>query len=156
MNYPRRLVKFLLYVVVIIAIFIYVIPAVSGKGTTDIAGKLKDPELRFFWIFFMVYTLVFPLIGYTKIQRHLNGTFLQNQDAFAKAFEMLDYIKTEESQDQIVYRKKSKFIRFMQMYEDGIVVKPGDNPVIISGMRKTVKRIDRMLDQLLIKESGQN
>lgn len=156
MNYLRRLVKFSLYVVVIIAIAIYVIPAVSGKEPTDLVGRLKDPKLQLFWIFILVYTLIFPLIGYTRIQRHLNGTFLQNRDAFEKAFEMLDYIKIEESQDHIVYRRRSKFARFMQIYEDGIVVIPGDNPVIISGMRKTVKRIDRMLDQLLVKESDQN
>lgn len=156
MNYLRRMVKFLLYVVVIVAIIIYVIPAVSGKEPTDLAGRLKDPQLRLFWIFFLVYTLVFPLIGFTRIQRHLNGTYLQNRDVFEKAFDMLGYVKEEDSQDQIVYRRKSKFARFMQMYEDGIVVLPGENPVVISGMRKTVKRIDRVLDQLLVKQSDQN
>jgi hypothetical protein len=38
---------------------------------------------------------------------------------FEKAFEALQYIKTEETQTRIVYRKKSAFVRFLQWYEDG-------------------------------------
>lgn len=155
-KYLRRVVKFLLYVVVIIALFIYVIPAISGKEPTNLAGRLKDPQLLFFWIFFIVYTFIYPLIGFTKVQRHLNGTYNQNRDVFEKAFEILDFTKSRETEDITVYRRKSKLIRFTQMYEDEIEVKTGDNPVIISGMRKAVKRIDSMIDQLLIKETNQD
>ncbi len=154
MNYLRRLVKFLLYVVAIMAIFIYVLPAISGKEPTTLAERLKDSQLQPIWLFFVVYTLVYPLIGFTKIQRHLNGTYLHNREVFDKTFEMLNFVKAKETEDRVVYRRKSKFARFMQLYEDEIVVSHRDNPVIISGMRKTVKRIDRIVDQLLVKETN--
>lgn len=153
-KYLRRVVKFLLYVVVIIAIFIYVIPAISGKEPTNLAGMLKDPQLQLIWVFFIAYTFIYPLIGFTKVQRHLNGTYNQNRDVFEKAFEILAFTKSRETEDIAVYQRKSKFARFMQMYEDEIEVKTGDNPVVISGMRKTVKRIDRMIDQLLLKDTN--
>ncbi|MFO7369621.1 MAG: hypothetical protein R6X09_05050 [Bacteroidales bacterium] len=156
MNYLRRLVKFLLYVIVLVAIIIYVIPVITGKEPTSFTGIFKDSQHKLIWIFFIAYTFIYPLIGFTKVQRHLNGTYNQNRDVFVKAFEMLDFTVSRETEDIVVYRRKSKLARFMQMYEDEIEVKTGDNPVIISGMRKTVKRIDRMLDQLLIKESDQN
>jgi extradiol dioxygenase family protein len=72
---------------------------------------------------------------------------------FEKAFEMLDYIKIEDTPDRIVYRKKSKFSRLAQWYEDEITVSLAENPVIISGFRKWIIRIDRVIDQLILKES---
>ncbi len=155
-KYLRRVVKFLLYAIVIVALFIYVIPAIAGKESTNLAERIKDPQLQLIWIFFIAYTLIYPLIGFTKVQRHLNGTYNQNRDVFEKAFEILDFAKAKETEDVVVYQRKSKLARFMQLYEDEIEVKTGDNPVVISGMRKTVKRIDSMIDQLLIKETNQD
>lgn len=104
-------------------------------------------------MFFLAYAFVYPLIAYVKVKRHLNGTFADNREVFERVFETLQYIKTAESDETIVYRRKSKFARFAQWYEDSIVIDISQNPVIISGLRKGVARIDRMVDQLLVKAS---
>jgi hypothetical protein len=110
---------------------------------------IHEQRMIIFLVLIVAYALVYPVIAYIKVKRHLNGSFNDNREIFEKAFSTFEYIKSEESPDKIVYRKKSKFVRFIQWYEDGVVILPSENPVIISGMRKSVTRIDKMIDHLI-------
>jgi ABC-type maltose transport system permease subunit len=114
---------------------------------------IHDQRMTLFLVLIIAYALVYPVIAYVKVKRHLNGSFNDNREIIEKAFSTFEFIKSEESTDKIVYRKKSKFVRFIQWYEDSVVILPSENPVIISGMRKSVTRIDKMIDHLIAKKS---
>jgi hypothetical protein len=153
-DYLRRAVKFILYLVIIFVLVLVIFPLIVGKKPNITLDEvLHNKRMITLFTFLLAYALVYPLITYVKIKRHLNGTFAENRAVFEKAFDALQYIKTEETPEKIVYRRKSKFGRFIQWNEDSIVILPVENPVIIAGMRKTVTRIDRMIDQFLIKQS---
>jgi hypothetical protein len=154
-DYIRRAGKFLFYMVVIFALVLIVFPLISGGKTPRVTWDdiIHNQRSSFLLLLFLAYSFVYPLIAFAKIKRHLNGTFADNREVFEKAFDTLQYIKTEETADKIVYRRKSKFARFAQWYEDSIVIDVTQNPIIISGLRKAVTRIDRIIDQLLIKAS---
>jgi hypothetical protein len=154
-DYIRRAGKFIIYMVVIFALVLIIFPMISGGKAPKITWNDFIHNQRFTMLFglLLAYAFVYPLIAFVKIKRHLNGTFADNREVFEKAFDALQYIKTEETPDRIVYRRKSKFARFIQWYEDSIVISTYENPVIISGMRKSVTRIDKIIDQLLIKAS---
>jgi len=154
-DYIRRAGKFIIYMVVIFVLVLVLFPMISGGKIPGITWNdfIENQRFTIFFGFLMAYSFVYPLIAFVRIKRHLNGTFANNREVFDKAFDTLQYIKTEETPDKIVYRRKSKFARFAQWYEDSIVIDTTENPVVISGMRKAVTRIDRIIDHLLIKAS---
>ena len=154
-DYIRRAGKFILYMAVIFVLVLFVLPLIfrGNMPTVSLDELIHNQKFVFLFVLLLVYALIYPLIAFTKVKRHLNGTYADNKHIVEKAFEALEFIKTEDTAERIVYRRKSKLSRFMQWYEDSIVIYPGENPVVIAGMRKTVTRIDRMIDQFLIRES---
>jgi Na+(H+)/acetate symporter ActP len=153
-DYIRREIKFIVYLAVIFVLVLVVFPLITGqKPGITWNDVLRDQRMLMFLGLILAYALIYPLIAYTKVKRHLNGTFNDSREVFEKAFETLQYIKTLDTPEKIVYRKKSHFTRFVQWYEDSIVILPTENPVIMSGMRKSVTRIDRIIDHLLMKAS---
>jgi hypothetical protein len=154
-DYLRRALKFIVYLSVIFFLVLVIYPLIAQGTAPKITFRQIIQNQRFiiFFGFLLAYTLVYPLVAFVKVKRHLNGTFQDNRYVFEKAFETLRYIKTEDTPDKIVYRKKSQLTRFAQWYEDGITIHPNENPVTIEGMRKPVTRIDRLIDQYLIRIS---
>lgn len=139
----------------IFIIVLVVLPLITdGKTPTVTLDELiHNQRFILFFTFLFAYALVYPLIAFVKLKRHLNGTFTDNREVIEKVFEALQYIKTEEKEGKIVYRRKSQFARFSQWYEDSVILETSENPVIISGMRKAVTRIDKMIDHFLFRSS---
>lgn len=154
-DYFRRTGKFIIYMAIVFVLVLVVLPMISGGKTPNITWNdfLNNQKFTLFLGLILAYSFIYPFTAFAKIKRHLNGTFEDNRALFEKAFETFQYIKTEETAEKLVYRRKSNFARFIQWYEDSVVVSKHENPVIISGMRKPITRIDRFIDQLLIRAS---
>ncbi|HLO59578.1 MAG TPA: hypothetical protein VK179_12605 [Bacteroidales bacterium] len=151
-DYLRRFIKFILYMAVIFTVVLVVVPLLTHeKPTVNFFEAFTDKHYMPLTILIVVYSFLYPLVAFTRVKRHLNGTFAENRAVFEKVLENLQYVKTIDSPDKIVYRKKSGFARFAQWWEDGVVILPNENPVILSGLRKSVARVDRMIDRELMK-----
>ncbi len=154
-QYIRRFVKILIYALFFVSLLLIIIPVMTGDTSISETFRELTGQKRFIIIMllFAVYTLLYPIIGFTKMKRYINGSFDENRVFFEGAFDALNYIKIKESGQQIVYRKRSKLTRALQLWEDEIILDASDNPVIITGMRKAVIRINRLLEQSLLKEN---
>jgi hypothetical protein len=154
-DYIRRSAKFIIYVILIFVIILGIIPLIGhGKPLTEsMRDMIHNSRFTFLFVLLFAYAMVYPMITFIKVKRHLNGTFAENRDKFERAFASLNYVKVEEMPDRVVYRKRSHFSRILQWYEDKITVFTTEDPLIISGFRKWVMRIDRIIDQYLLKES---
>jgi hypothetical protein len=153
-DYIRRSAKFIIYIALIFFIVLGLYPLMKyGKPLSASLSELLDNQ-RFTTMFglLMVYGMLYPMIAFTKIKRHLNGTFEQNRDKIVRAFEILEYIKTQDVPGKIAFRKKSQFARLVQWHEDEITIYTTENPVIISGFRKRVVRVDKVIDAELARE----
>ncbi len=153
-DYIRRSAKFIIYIALIFFIVLGLYPLMKyGKPLSDSLNELLDNQ-RFTTMFgiLMVYGMLYPMIAFTKIKRHLNGPFEQNRSKIERAFEKLEYIKTQDVPGKIAFRKKSQFARFVQWHEDEITIYTTENPVIISGFRKRVVRVDKVIDAELSRE----
>lgn len=153
-DYIRRAAKFILYIVLIFFIVLGLYPLMKyGKPLSDSLRDLLNNS-RFTTMFgiLMVYGFLYPMIAFVKIKRHLNGSFEQNRDKIERAFEKLEYVKTEDVPGKVVFRKKSQFARMVQWHEDEITLYTDENPVIISGFRKRVIRVDKLIDLELSRE----
>jgi len=152
-DYFRRLIKILLYIAFFFVLLLGIIPALfEGQSMVSSLQELMA-ERRFVTIvsLLLAYSLVYPLINFVKVKRHLNGRFEENRQYFEEAFQILDYVMVSESGSKIVYRKKSKLARAMYFWEDQITINTAENPVVLSGMRKAVYRINRSIEQSMIK-----
>lgn len=152
-DYIRRSAKFILYIVLIFIIVLGLYPLMKyGKSLSDSLSEMLNNN-RFTTMFgiLMVYGMCYPMIAFVKIKRHLNGSFEKNRDIIEKAFEKLEYIKTEDVPGRVAFRKKSQFARLVQWHEDKITLYTDENPVIITGFRKRVIRIDKLIDAELAK-----
>lgn len=154
-DYIRRTAKFIIYLAFIFVLVLFIVPLIShGKmPSISLQEVLSNQKFVLFFGFLLAYSLIYPVVAFSKVKRHLNGSYAENRAVFEKVFEALQYVKTEETPERTIYRRKSQFSRFVQWYEDGVVIYTSENPVIISGLRKAVVRIDRMIDQFLIKAS---
>jgi len=153
-DYIRRSAKFILYIVVIFVVLLGIVPYfLDGKSITDSYQELMG-DSRFTLVFglLLAYGVFYPLAAFTRKERHLNGSFAQNRDKFDRAFAALNYVKTLETEDRIVFRKKSMLSRIFQFNEDAITVFTKENPVVVTGFRKWVVRIDRIIDQYIARE----
>ncbi len=149
-DYLRREIKFLIYIVGIFVIFLVVVPMLGGqKPAYTFKEILTDPRMLMFLVLILAYSLFYPVIAFTTVKRYLNGSFSDSKELFEKAFAESGFEKTHDSRDRIVYRKKSRLTRFMQWGEDKVVIDPNANPVTLSGLRKNVKRIDLLIDRYL-------
>ena len=152
-DYIRREIKFILYMTVVFVFVLVVLPLITGqKPNYKFNDILSDQRMLLFLGLVLAYTIAYPFIAYINVKRYLNGSFEDNREIFEKAFEALQFMKVEDTPEKIVYRKKSKLTRFAQWYEDRVVIHPAENPVTIAGLRKSVTRIDRLVDQVLLKQ----
>lgn len=153
-DYIRRSAKFILYIVLIFFVVLGLYPLIKyGKPIPDSLREMINNS-RFTTMFgiLMVYGMLYPMIAFVKIKRHLNGSFEQNRSKIERAFEKLEYIKTQDVPGKVAFRKKSQFARFVQWHEDEITLFTDGNPVLISGFRKRVIRVDKLIDQELSRE----
>jgi hypothetical protein len=152
-DYIRRGLKFFFYITAIFILVLYVIPMISGDKAGSLNEILHERRFKIFLAFIVAYGFLFPAITFTRLKRHLNGTFEDNREIFDQAFSNYNYIKTEETPDKVVYRKKAVGGRLIQLYEDAITVFTNEDPVIISGNTKYVSRVNRLIDQLIQRKS---
>ena len=110
-DYLRRTAKFILYMAVIFFLVLVLYPLlIEGiSPAVTLREMFQNQKFMLFLAFLVAYSLIYPLVGFVKIKRHLNGTFADNRGVFEKAFETLNYIKTVDDPDRIVYRRKSKY-----------------------------------------------
>ena len=152
-DYIRRSAKFLFYIILIFFVVLGLYPLMKyGKPlSVSLTDLLNNTRFTSMFGILMVYGMLYPMIAFVKIKRHLNGSFEQNRDKIERAFEKLEYVKTEDVPGKVAFRKKSQFARLVQWHEDEITLYTDENPVIISGFRKRVIRIDKLIDLELSK-----
>jgi preprotein translocase subunit SecG len=152
-KYLSRLARYLLLLMFMIIILLAITFLRSGDGITELKEVfMKSERIRLFLIVVVAYSLIYPVLVFGKKERYINGKFSDNRDGFIKAFAEQNYILTREKETILEFRKKSGFSRIMSLGQDKIEVNYTDNPVIIEGLRKELRRLDGSLDMNLLKQ----
>jgi hypothetical protein len=152
-KYLSRLARYLLLLMFMIIILLAITFLRSGDGIAELKEVfMKSERIRLFLIVVVAYSLIYPVLVFGKKERYINGKFSDNRDGFIKAFAEQNYILTREKETILEFRKKSGFSRIMSLGQDKIEVNYTDNPVIIEGLRKELRRLDGSLDMNLLKQ----
>lgn len=152
LKYLVRLARYLLLLLIMIVILLVISYLRSGGGMTELKEVFLGSErLRIILFVVLAYSLIYPLLVFGKKERYINGKFSDNRDGFIKAFAEQDYILAKEKDTILEFRKKSGFSRILLMGQDRIEVDFSDNPVIMEGLKKELRRMDAALDMNLLK-----
>ncbi|MBN2212668.1 MAG: hypothetical protein JW723_00360 [Bacteroidales bacterium] len=153
LKYLVRLARYLLLLLIMTAILLVISYLTGGGGVTELKEVFLGSErLRIILFVVLAYSLIYPLLVFGKKERYINGRFSDNHDGFIKAFAEQDYILTKEKDTVLEFRKKSGFSRIMLMGQDRIEVDYSDNPVIMEGLKKELRRLDASLDINLLQK----
>lgn len=153
LKYLVRLARYLLLLLIMIIILLLISYLRRGGGITELKEVFLGSErLRIILFVVLAYSLIYPLLVFGKKERYINGKFSDNRNGFFKAFAEQDYILTKEKETTLEFRKKPGFNRILLMGQDRIEVDFSDNPVIIEGLRKELRRLDASLDMNLLKK----
>jgi len=154
LTYLRRMVKYLLVIAIVFFLFLILLPAVSENRSVNdsIMDIIGNDRSRILLILIFAMAFIYPIISFVKKERYLNGDFEKNRADIEKALSDLHYFQLRERDSKLVFRKKSGFMRMMYYWEDKIEIDISNNPILISGIRKEVRRLEKILDNYLLKE----
>ncbi len=146
MKYFIRSVKSFIWFVIIFAIILTILIMITPEYSF---GRLFDPEGGMFvegaaWkitAFFLLVAAIYPALTYVRKEVLVDGTFDDHRDKILGVFESMGYELTGEDSEKASFRLKSRFTRFMRMYEDGVTITKGESPLILEGARKDILRI---------------
>ncbi len=148
------MMKYLAALFVFVLVLFVLVPAIVENRTfADVFTELFTIQ-RYRMMLYVVLLLAafYPWFGFTRKERFINGNFQKSRPEIEMAFSNLNYVIDSEEDSKIIFRKKSDILRFLYFWEDDIEVDYRNNPLIISGIRKEMNKLDKVLDKYLLKE----
>jgi len=143
-KYILRVVKYLIYFAVLMAIPLVVF-SITSNQSFDLNTLLVPGSTSRITLIILAFALVYPLIGFTSQKVYTNNVFEQDREKIEGVFTNSRYIIANRTETTVTFRHSSSFSRLLNMYEDAIVLDFSENPLILSGARKNVTRFARMI-----------
>jgi hypothetical protein len=107
------------------------------------------PNRAMLSVFFVLYGIAYPLVSFVKKDAMLIRTFAEERINILNIFDSVGYELTNEENGILIFRLKSRFIRFMRLFgEDMIEVKYNERKVSLSGLRRDIYRLTRYIEHL--------
>ena len=100
-------------------------------------------------IIFLIYALLYPIIGYTKKDMLVPEGCSDIKEKINKCMELRNYVIINEDKTNMTFKAKNTINRLTRMYEDKIVFTLSESNIQISGLRKDTLRIASVLETLL-------
>lgn len=146
MKYALRSLKYFFSFALVFGL-VLVILVLTTEGAT--MATIFSPETGMFkagsfpkiLVFFVAVAAIYPALSYVKKEAFITGTYQENEETIKRVFNNYGYELVSEDEESATYRIKSKFTRFMRMYEDAIVITKGESPLILSGYRRDIFRL---------------
>ncbi len=149
-RYFIRAIKYLVYMVVFLFLFVSVFAVMSKEQWSyDVLFRADTKWQMAGFLFF--FSVIYPLFGYIKKKVYINGPFENDREKIIQVFLNTNFVLVSSSENELVFHHKSPFIRLMRMYEDAIVVNFSENPITLDGQRKDVYRLARSIEYAIRK-----
>ena len=146
-KYVTRFVKYLLYFYVFLGLLTVIMEYMKPV-------PFKDFQLSIVWMYLIFgfgFALIFPIISFGKRKVYLNKSFEEERVHLEKIMDTIGFVKDSEEGNVLRYRYKSGLKKMLLLYEDAIAIDHSDNPLLITGPQKELRRLGRMFDEYLKK-----
>lgn len=149
-KYIIRAVKYFFYIGIIFTLLVTIMFYTSEvpEGTT-VLDLFKEGAWWKILIFFVVFSGVYPAIGYQKKEIYSNGNWNEKKKEIKAIFENANFVLKEETPTSMTFILRNKLLRFIRYYEDAIVFDYSNEPATISGLRKDTLRFSRSIERLM-------
>lgn len=149
-KYIIRAVKYFFYIGIIFSLLVTIMFYTSEvpEGTT-VLDLFKEGAWWKILLFFVVFSAVYPSIGYQKKEIYSNGNWNDKKKEIKSLFENANFILKEETPTSMTFILKNKLLRLIKTYEDTIVLDYSNEPATISGLRKDTLRFSRSIERIM-------
>ena len=151
-KYIIRVVKYLIYIPLIAALMLSVLALIT-KQPLDLNVMLQPGSIPKIGVIVGLFAFVYPLVGFPSMKVYINNPFEQDREKIEKLFTGSKYIITKRDEKTITFRHSSPVSRFLNMYEDTVVLDFSENPLVLTGARKNVTRFSRMITYAITERS---
>ncbi len=144
-KYLIRFAKYVVYFMVLLTTFTVIMEYTKPE-------PFKGFTLELFQMYLLIgigFSAIYPLLGFGKREIYLNRTFADDRGQIEKIMDALGLVKESEEGSIIVYRYKSKVKKFFLLYEDSVVINSSNNPIVVSGPLKEIRRMKMMFERYL-------
>jgi hypothetical protein len=119
---------------------------ISSNKPDTFMEFLGESDLKSMALFFAVFGLVYPLVGYVKQKVEVSKPFDEYKEEILHIFIQLNFVLISDKDGKIIFRHKSIFPRLLRLYEDSIELDYSDSPIVLSGLRRDAYRLARMIE----------
>lgn len=147
MIYLRRAVKYFFWFALILCITLAIMVAL-GLVEADPKSMFREGTKSLWQIaaLFAVLAAVYPMSGFRKKEVYFNGEYSEIRDKLVNLMEKKGYVLEKEEGDDLCFRLKSKFRRWMKMLEDRITITREPGSFVLEGLRRDIVRIASFLE----------
>ncbi|SDC36827.1 hypothetical protein [Williamwhitmania taraxaci] len=146
-KYLIRVAKYLVYFFVLLGTMVLIMESMKSEAFKDFnPGMIKT-----YLLIGVAFSFIFPLIGFGKRSIHLNRTFADDRQQVEKIMDAIGFVKESEEGYILNYRYKNGMKKFFMLYEDTVTINSTENPIVVSGPLKEIRRMKLMFDEYLNK-----
>lgn len=158
MKYLLRSVKYFisfsaLFFLVVVVLVLTTEGATLSSVFAPETGMFKEGSLPKIIALFIAVAAFYPFLSYVKKEVFITGTYEENEETIQKVFENYGYELICQDSMTATYRIRSKFTRFMRMYEDAVIITKGESPLILSGYRRDIFKLASGIQYAALKET---
>ena len=146
-KYLIRVVKYVVYFAVLLGI----VTALMEMTKPEPFKAFSLEVVRLYLIMGIGFSIIFPLISFGKREIYLNRSFAEDRDQIEKIMDAIGFVKVSEDGSTLVYRYKSGIKKFFMLHEDAVTINSTDNPLVVTGPLKEIRRMQLMFEQYLEK-----
>ena len=151
-KYIVRVVKYLIYLPILMALMLSILALIT-KQPLNLNEMLQPGSIPKIGIIVGLFAFVYPLVGFPSMKVYINNPFEQDREKIERLFTESKYIVSMRDEKSITFRHSSPVSRFLNMYEDTVVLDFSENPLLLTGARKNVVRFSRMITYAITERS---
>lgn len=158
MKYAIRAIKYFFYIAIIFSIVVLILFYTSQHSDQiTVLDLFKEGAWWKILLFLVAISAIYPIFGFAKKEIYGEYDFVGKRDEVISAMKSYNYVLSGETSVSLKFKHKNGIIRALRMFEDEVTIDFSSKPATISGLRREVFRVGRVIANAACKrETGQN
>ena len=143
MKYLVRVLKYYIYIVVIMSLILVLLSLLGLTGGSSIDEIFRNgyDSLWQIALMFLIVAAVYPKFGFNRRSVIIPGEYGEIRDGVVKYMEEKGYVLETEKEENLTFRAKSPLRRATRMFEDRVTFTRDLGGFLVEGITKDIVRI---------------
>jgi len=147
MKYIVRVLKYYIYLAVLLVIFIGILMALGVVGTSiDEIFENGVDSLKYIALILLAFALIYPKLSFVKREAYVKGSYDEVRQGVLDVMQSKGYVLENEAAEIMVFRKSGWVSRLTRMFEDRISLTKIMTGFELEGYNKDLVRIISALE----------